>query len=102
MSALLAPRRLPAALIAPPAPATAPVRVSFVIDRLTRAGTETQLVALVNNLDRTRVEPSLVLLDGEDDLSQTLEPEDCPVVRLGVRKLLSPTAMRAPMYSALI
>lgn len=95
MSALLAPRHLPAAPIAPPAPATAPVRVSFVIDRLTRAGTETQLVALINNLDRARVEPSLVLLDGEDDLSQTLEPDDCPVVRLGVRKLLSPTAMRA-------
>ncbi|HEX4610340.1 MAG TPA: glycosyltransferase [Urbifossiella sp.] len=93
MSALLAPRL--ADSIAPSAPATDPVRVSFVIDRLTRAGTETQLVALINHLDRSRVAPSLVLLDGEDDLSRALEPEDCPVVRLGVRKLLSRSAARA-------
>ncbi|MBX9623286.1 MAG: glycosyltransferase, partial [Gemmataceae bacterium] len=46
-------------------------------------------------LDRRRVEPSLVLLDGEDDLSRALEPADCPVVRLGVRKLLSVGAARA-------
>jgi glycosyltransferase involved in cell wall biosynthesis len=91
MSALLAPR-----LADPIAPPTAlPVRVSFVIDRLTRAGTESQLVALINHLDRSRVLPSLVLLDGEDDISQALEPADCPVVRLGVRKLVSRTALRA-------
>ncbi|MBX9580761.1 MAG: glycosyltransferase [Gemmataceae bacterium] len=91
MSTLLAPRR-PAVLREP---AADPVRVSFVIDRLTRAGTETQLLALINHLDRRRVEPSLVLLDGEDDLSRALEPADCPVVRLGVRKLLSVGAARA-------
>ncbi len=91
MSALLAPRL--ADPIAPPA--ADPVRVSFVIDRLTRAGTESQLVALINKLDRTRVRPSLVLLDGEDDLSRALEPAGCPVVRLGVRKLLSRGGVRA-------
>lgn len=94
MSALLAPRR-PTTLRREAAPATAPVRVSFVIDRLSRAGTETQLLALIKHLDRRRVEPSLVLLDGEDDLSRALEPADCPVVRLGVRKLLSVGAARA-------
>lgn len=94
MSALLAPPRpVRPSPVAPPA--ADPVRVSFVIDRLTRAGTETQLVALINGLDRRRVEPSLVLLDGEDDLSRALEPADCPVVRLGVRKLLSLTAAKA-------
>ncbi|MCS6865434.1 MAG: glycosyltransferase [Gemmataceae bacterium] len=73
-----------------------PVRVCFMIDRLSRAGTETQLVALIRELDRTEVEPSLVLLDGEDDLSRALEPADCPVLRLGVRKLLSwPTVTAA-------
>ena len=91
MSALLAPR------LAFPTPmsATDPVGVCFMIDRLSRAGTETQLLALIQNLDRSRVRPTLVLLDGEDDLSRALEPADCPVIRLGVRRLFSLSAARA-------
>ncbi|MDB5307640.1 MAG: pimB [Gemmataceae bacterium] len=93
MSALLAPRR---PSVAPEAdPAADPVRVCFMIDRLTRAGTESQLLALVRELDRRRIEPTLVLLDGEDDISRALEPADCPVLRLGVRKLLSRAGARA-------
>jgi glycosyltransferase involved in cell wall biosynthesis len=65
------------------------------IDRLSRAGTESQLLALIREVDRSRVSPSLVLLDGEDDLSRALEPADCPVLRLGVRRLLSVGAARA-------
>lgn len=79
----------------PPAAAGDPVRVCFMIDRLSRAGTETQLVALIRELDRRRVRPSLVLLDGEDDLSRALEPDDCPVLRLGVRRLWGLRAVRA-------
>lgn len=78
-----------------PAPMAAPIRVCFMIDRLSRAGTETQLLALIQELDRSRVEPSLVLLDGDDAGSQALEPTDCPVLRLGVRKLVSLSAARA-------
>src|SRR5205814_6260965 len=90
-SAVLAPR-----LTFPtPVPAANPVRVCFMIDRLSRAGTESQLLALIRALDRTQVSPSLVLLDGEDDLSRALEPADCPVIRLGVRKLFSLQAARA-------
>src|SRR3982751_4073933 len=85
MSALLAPRRTPTATTQP---AADPVRVCFMIDRLTRAGTETQLLALIRELDRAKVRPSLALLDGEDDLSRALEPADCPVIRLGVRRLV--------------
>ncbi len=59
------------------------------IDRLSRAGTESQLLALIRELDRSQVKPSLVLLDGEDDLSRALEPANCPVIRLGVRKLFA-------------
>ena len=93
MSALLAPRPM---LHAPTrGTATDPVRVCFMIDRLSRAGTETQLLALVRELDRARVRPTLVLLDGEDDLSRTLEPAHCPVIRLGVRKLFSGRAVTA-------
>jgi len=74
---------------------TGPVRVCFVIDRLSRAGTETQLLALIRGLDRSRVEPSLVLLDGEDELSRSLEPEHCQVLRLGVQRLASVGSARA-------
>lgn len=91
MSVLLTPRRsLPAAV-----PETDPVRVCFMIDRLSRAGTESQLLALIRELDRSKVQPSLVLLDGEDDLSRALEPADCPIVRLGVRRLIGLGAARA-------
>src|SRR3954463_401167 len=91
MSALLAPRLM----LPNPVPAADPVRVCFMIDRLTRAGTETQLLALIRALDRSKVRPTLVLLDGADDLSRALEPADCPVLRLGVRKLVSVSAVRA-------
>ena len=74
-----------------------PVAVSFVIDDLSRAGTESQLLALVRGLDRARVSPSLVLLDGRAASSRDLEPADCPVVRLGVTKLVGLTAARAAL-----
>src|SRR5438093_343417 len=72
-----------------------PIRVCFLIDRLTRGGTETQLLALIRVLDRSRVEPALALLDGEDDESRSLEPSDCPVLRLGVHSLHGPQALAA-------
>lgn len=64
-----------------------PIRVCFMIDQLRAAGTESQLIALIRNLDRQSVQPFLCLLDGEDLQSQALEPPDCPVLRLGVRSL---------------
>jgi glycosyltransferase involved in cell wall biosynthesis len=64
-----------------------PIRVCFLIDRLTTAGTETQLVALIRSLDPGIVHPYLVLLDGEDEVSRSLEPHGCPVLRLGVKSL---------------
>ncbi len=70
-----------------------PVRVCFMIDSLRPAGTETQLLALIRHLDRSRVRPVLCLLDGEDDLSRSLEPKDCPVLRLGVKGLSRPQSL---------
>jgi len=67
-----------------------PVRVCFLIDRLDSAGTETQLLALIGNLNRNLVEPHLALLDGEDETSRALEPAECQPLRLRVKKLLSP------------
>lgn len=97
MEANVKPRLLkfPSAFSADPPVAARPVRVSFVIDRLSRAGTETQLLALIREMDRSRVEPSLVLLDGMDDESCALEPGNCEVLRLGVRRLASVGAARA-------
>jgi L-malate glycosyltransferase len=71
------------------------IRIAFAIDNLSRAGTESQLLALIRTLDRDRFEPSLILLDGENADSRELEPIDCPMVRLGVRKLFSRSALRA-------
>jgi glycosyltransferase involved in cell wall biosynthesis len=72
-----------------------PVRVCFLIDRLTRGGTEMQLLALIRAVDRRRVAPALVLLDGTDAESRSLEPADCPVLRLGLRSLHRPAALAA-------
>ena len=63
------------------------------IDSLKPAGTETQLLALIQHLDRSQVQPALCLLDGEDETSRALEPKDCPVLRLGVRGLSRPQTL---------
>jgi glycosyltransferase involved in cell wall biosynthesis len=72
-----------------------PTRVGFVIDRLLAGGTELQLLELIRFLDRRCIQPYLFLLDGEDALSRSLEPADCPVLRFGVRRLRSRCAFRS-------
>lgn len=64
-----------------------PIRVCYLIDRLLPGGTESQLLALIQHLDRRAVQPYLCLLDGEDSVSRALEPKSCPVLRLGVQSL---------------
>ena len=64
-----------------------PIRVCFMIDELSAAGTESQLVALIKNLNRSVVLPFLCLLKGDAKHSRALEPHDCPVWRLGIRSL---------------
>jgi glycosyltransferase involved in cell wall biosynthesis len=98
MRTLTLPRR-PAAAKARPAPGR-PVRVCFLIDELAAAGTETQLLALIRRLDRRRVLPYLVLLRGDRPASRALEPDCCPVLRLGVGSLRSPfTLVRAVRFA---
>ena len=70
-----------------PSAARGPLRVCYVIDRLSKAGTEMQLLSLLNHLDRRRAQPYLCLLKSDDAESRALEPADCPVQRLGVRSL---------------
>jgi glycosyltransferase involved in cell wall biosynthesis len=79
----------------PTPPSRVPLRVCFLLDRLLPAGTELQALSLIRHLDRAVVQPYLCLLDGEDPLSRSLEPEGCPVVRLGAYALRSPKALAA-------
>jgi L-malate glycosyltransferase len=76
-------------------PAGRPVRVCFLIDDLAPAGTETQLLALIRHLDRARFRPYLCLLRGKAERSRALEPDSCPVLRLGVGSLFRPAAFVA-------
>jgi glycosyltransferase involved in cell wall biosynthesis len=70
-----------------------PMRICFLIDELAAAGTETQLLALIRRLDRHRFAPTLCLLRGENPASRALEPDSCPVHRLGVGSLARPTTL---------
>ena len=72
---------------------TGPITVCFVIDALSRAGTESQLLALIRGLDRSRVRPVLCLLNGTDEVSQGLLPDDCPTLVLGVKRLVGRKAI---------
>jgi glycosyltransferase involved in cell wall biosynthesis len=72
-----------------------PIRICFLIDDLALAGTETQLLALIHELDRSRFRPYLCLLRGGNAQSRGLEPSNCPVMRLGVGALARPSAIRA-------
>ncbi len=71
-----------------------PVRVCFVIDQLRVGGTERQLLQLITGLDRRRVVPYLCLLRGEDEISRSWEPEDCPLLRLDCSSLSHPAVLR--------
>ena len=68
-----------------------PVRVCFMIDNLRVAGVESQLLLLLKQLDRSRIRPSLCILNGKSELSRSLEPSDCPVLRLEVKALHHPS-----------
>jgi glycosyltransferase involved in cell wall biosynthesis len=63
------------------------------IDRLGVAGIECQLLLLLAHLDRSRIEPTLCLLDGSDESLRALEPDNLPVVHLGVHSLLRPSTL---------
>lgn len=74
---------------------TQPIRVCFLIDRLRLGGTETQLLALIRHLDKSRVYPYLALLDGEDEGSRTGAARDCQILNLGMRHFLHSSALRS-------
>ena len=64
-----------------------PVRVCFVIENLMPAGTELWILRLLEQIDRSIVEPHLCIIDGQSDTSRRLEPTDCNVLRLDLPHL---------------
>lgn len=70
-----------------------PVRVCYLIDNLARAGTESQLLALIQYLNPNRALPYLCLLDGSGQVSRELEPTNCPILRLGMTGLCRPRSL---------
>lgn len=71
------------------------IRVCFVIDSLAHAGTEKQLCLLLRHLDRTRIQPYLVLLKETREPAIIREemqaelPGDCSLQTLGIEKIFS-------------
>jgi L-malate glycosyltransferase len=74
-------------------PLERPLRVCFMIDNLRVAGVESQLLLLLNRLDRSRIQPCLCILNGASEASRSLEPGDCPVLRLEVKALHHPSSL---------
>lgn len=70
----------------------APHKVLYCIETIGRGGTETQLVELINRLDRARYAPLLCTLRPS---SEYLAEVDCPYVELGVGRLASPGGLKA-------
>jgi len=64
--------------------------ICFIIDNfLERGGTECQLAMLIDHLDRNRVEPFLVLLNGDEETSGAMVPKNCPVFYYDVKRIFS-------------
>ena len=72
-----------------------PIRICFLIDNLAIGGTETQLLALIQHLDRSLFMPFLILLDGNGIQSQSMESSSCEVLRLGIHKLFTFRTLRS-------
>jgi len=66
------------------------IRICFVIDELlARAGTECQLLMLIDHLDRSRIEPFLVLTKGNEETSGAMVPNTCPVFYYDLKRIFS-------------
>ena len=69
--------------------AASPIRVLYCIEAMVHGGTEKQLAALLQGLDRRRIAPALCTLKPS---SMDLAPLECPTIELGFRTFRSPVA----------
>ena len=63
------------------------------IDNLNRAGVETQLIKIINQLDRFKIAPFLCILGPRTDFAASFVPEDCPVFWLGLTSMRRPSTI---------
>lgn len=61
-----------------------PIRICFLIDTLSIAGVEQQLISLINQLDRSKIVPILTCLAPRTAEAAALVPENCEAHWLGV------------------
>ena len=72
-----------------------PIRVCFVIDWiLARGGSENQLVMLIHHLERSRIEPFLVLTKSNEKRSGKFVPQNCPVYYYDLKQICSLTGLK--------
>ena len=69
----------------------ATIGILYCIDRIVRGGTESQLVGLINHLDRGRFSPYLCTLRPSEAF---IAEADCPRIELDVPRLFSPRGVR--------
>jgi glycosyltransferase involved in cell wall biosynthesis len=76
------------------------LRITFVIDKLHRAGAQVHLGQLVSGLDPRAFEPRVVCLLGDGPVADELRERGVPVEVLGLGRLYAPRALLAAARSA--
>ena len=74
------------------------IRVLYLIDKLTAAGSQTNLVEIVRRLDRSRFEPKVITLTGGGELVAELQAIGVHLVQLGVRKAYGLSGLKALFF----
>ena len=79
----------------PKQPSVLPIRVCFLIDTLSIAGVEQQLIRLIGQLDQSKIVPHLTCLAPRTPEAAALVPDGCEVNWLGASgSLYHPTTLR--------
>ena len=77
----------------PGRPSTSRLRVSYLIDKLHRAGAQVHLGQLASSLDREAFEPEVVCLLAGGPVASGLHEDGVPVEMLGLGRLYAPRAL---------
>lgn len=71
------------------------VRILYLIDKLTAAGTQTNLLEIIKRLDRERFDPRVIALVAGGDLLPEFQKTGVPTLTLGVKKAYGPSGWKA-------
>ena len=92
------PNESPRVSVSPCLPFVSPARILFLLDKLTAAGTQTNLLEVVKGLDRTRFTPYVVALLGGGELSQSFREAGVELHELGVKKAYDLSGFKALLF----